>query len=477
METGNGTALKPGKRSLSRRKERSESNHVPEGNGEGFSGRRQLSLASIGGQVRAWWSKRTQTAVSPTMSPQGLSTVRTDLRSWSTAIPQGLTTVERAHYETLIKVVKDRAAKGVKTPRVVVITDLAKDYDDLAAMIVLKELHRLGVIELLGFVANLMPAVRRARFGRGALDLLDLPLVPIAVGTSGFPDSANKKHQPMDYEFDCDFMDERPVEEGSGKKLLEKLCLQAVETNRKLTLVLISSLEDIFKFSEEYPELLRNAVSNVVLQGGYSVSPEGNLDPDEAAANNRYDRNAAKKFHTFIQESNIPSAVYTKVAAFATPLTTELFNELAETKHPLGVHLRKVQVSQDLTFYSYTTKPPAERFAPFMDQPWFLKNKTSWFDREHPPGTPYPEGDEVVPYLDKVVVYDALAALGSAGDDALDELKVLTSGKEEPKSIHRVVGFAGPPEDLGIHPEQMATVLSALMKGSLLTSKWVRTVK
>jgi inosine-uridine nucleoside N-ribohydrolase len=420
---------------------------------------RQYSFPAWFDRMRLRWSTRSQ-------------------RPTRTMIPQGLSEKEISHYETLINVVKARPGPDIKKPkeqpRVVVITDLAKDYDDLAAMVVLKELHRLGVVKLLGFIANLMPAEKRTQFGRGALDSLGLESIPIAQGTSGFPEKARKKHDELAYEFDCDFMatDERIDREfkGNGEDLLHQLCEEAVKTKQELTLVLISSLEDIYTFSSMYPDLLKTAVSKIVLQGGYTVSPNGKLEPDESANNNRYDMEAAKYFHTFMQDNKIPSTVYTKVAAFATPLTSKLFAEMAETNHPLGKHLRKVQVEQDLSFYKTASNPDPElRFAPFMDQEWFLKNKTSWFDSEPPKSTAYPEEQEVIPWLTKVIVYDALAALGASGLDALRALRVLTHNDTEPHSIHQIVGFAGPPSDPGVDSDQMCSVLSALLKGSLLS--------
>ncbi|KAG0647211.1 hypothetical protein D0Z07_7192 [Hyphodiscus hymeniophilus] len=390
-------------------------------------------------------------------------------------IPPGLSEMERSHYETLINFVAINNKR--KVPRVVVITDLAKDYDDLAAMIVLKELHRLGVVQLLGFIANLMPAEERTRFGRGALDSLGLERIPIAAGTSGFPRSARKKHNVLQYEFDCEFMaTDARVKQAcgeSGEDLLRALCNEAAtDSEKKLTLVLISSLEDIYTFSQKEPDLLRKAVSNIVLQGGYTISKDGKLEPDEAANNNRYDFDAARYFHTFMDQNEIPSTVYTKVAAFATPLTSALFAEMAETNHPLGRHLRKVQVAQDLSFYKKSCEPePGDRFAPFMDREWFLKNKTDWFEAQKRKAdqepAPPPEGDEVIPYLTKVIVYDALAAVGASGADALEALKVLTQTNTAPR--HQIVGVAGPPEDPGVDPEQMGTLLSALLKGSLLS--------
>jgi inosine-uridine nucleoside N-ribohydrolase len=385
-------------------------------------------------------------------------------------IPHDLCPSEKLQYDTLIKVVESRNRRGVKPPQVVMITDIAKDYDDLAALILLKELDRLNVLSLLGLVTNVVPANRRTRFGRGALDLLDLSHIPIASGSSGVGGSTEKRYNVLDYEFDCTFMadEEDPrIYQKSGNDLLHQLCLNAVETGTKLTLLLLSSLEDIHEFARDYPSLLKNAVSDIILQGGYSISSEDVLTPDMNAVNNRYKPDAAVSFHTYMQKSHIPSTVYTKIAAYNTPLTSEFFLHLANTGHPLGEHLRKVQVTQDLAFYNTaSSENPEERYAPFMDQAWFLRTRTNWFDKERSREESYPKGEEVIPHLTKVIVYDALAALGCSGQDTLDALGVLKLDSSQLQAVHRVVGSAEP----GIYPERMASVLATLMKGSLLTS-------
>jgi hypothetical protein len=383
------------------------------------------------------------------------------------ALPEGLGQEERAMYKALLRVVKGRHDNNREAPHVVVITDLAKDYDDLVAMVTLAELHRLGVVRLLGFIANLAPARKRALFGRGALDLLRLPQIPIAFGTKG----SENYHAELAHEFDCTFLAPEDTHLESGEKLLHQLCSEAVKTEQKLTFLLISSLQDISEFSQRNPELFKNATSNIVLQGGYNVLADGTLQPDMAAANNRFDQASAIEFYKFMQESQIPLVVYTKVAAFATPLTSKLFAELEATGHPLGKHLRRVQVTQDLAFYRQaSSEDPTERFAPFMDQKWFLKNRTSWFDSPHDPHDPLPIGEEVIPYLTKALVYDALAALGTSGPDTLRELGVLkpTSTTRHEASVHEIVGSQSDP---GIDPLQMAKALTALLKGSLLASQ------
>jgi hypothetical protein len=84
----------------------------------------------------------------------------------------------------------------------VVITDLAKDYGDLAAMVVLKELHRLGFVRLEAFIANLEPSRKCAIYGRLNLDSIGLQDVPIGVGTK----ASTEKHEEYKYEFDSPLM-------------------------------------------------------------------------------------------------------------------------------------------------------------------------------------------------------------------------------------------------------------------------------
>ena len=252
--------------------------------------------------------------------------------------------------------------------------------------------------------------------------------------------------------------------EGAGENLLKRLFRETVALGEQITLLLISSLQDIDILSKNDPDLMKKAVSNIILQGGYTSSGE-NLKPDLTAANNRFHEEAAITFHTFISVSQIEATVYTKAAAFEAPLSSAVFAELGETEHLVGEHLRAVQVQQDLAFYKKASSDdPEARYASFMDQRWFLLNKTAWFQTEHPLGTPYPEGEEVIPYLTRITVYDALAALGTAGKDTLDALQVLNESEVAGTTTHRIVGT-------GICQQQMILTISALLRCGIKTSK------
>lgn len=155
--------------------------------------------------------------------PYGLDVTKLAMEG-STLIPQGLSPSESGVYEKLIQVAQQRKERR-KSPRpVVVITDLGEDYDDLTALTVLKELHRLGLIQLRAVVANLVPADKRARLARAVLDSLRLQDVAVARGTRGSLD----EHGVSEYEFSWgEFVSAVDVDvdvpELDGKDLLRKV--------------------------------------------------------------------------------------------------------------------------------------------------------------------------------------------------------------------------------------------------------------
>ena len=378
-------------------------------------------------------------------------------------IPKGLSTSETGIYLSLVKVADEFARRGLKPPPLVVITDAGKDYDDLAALTLLKELHRLKLVEVRAVVTNLMPTEKRVRFVRGALNELGLHQVPVAQGTCG----SLEEHEELDYEFDTDFM--APVDSPApedGQELLRRTYASAKETGEKLHVVCLSSLQDIQQFANTCPDLFVMCTDEVYMQGGNWISPQGKFEPDGKAANNRFNLPAAADFHTSLQEKRVSSHTYTKDASFAVPLTSELFAELEATGNPIGAHLRRAQVEQDLTFYERSCESdPGKRFAPYMDQSWFLQHKTNWPKQTHDKETTLPVGKEVVPYLTKLVLYDVLAALGSAGNEVVDALEIF---RERDRIVQDCDTHFWILEGRDIVPERLAVAISSLMKGSLL---------
>lgn len=363
-------------------------------------------------------------------------------------IPGTLSTDEQDVYLTILKAVEKR--KGVPAPRIVVITDLAKDFDDLLAMIVLKELHRLGAIELLAFVANLEPAVDRARLGRGALNELGLRNIPIGIGTSGL--GPNHKHQMHEYEFAGSETFIAETAEGllDGQALLLETFQRAKEQGYKITLLTLSSLMDIAKFMKDHRELLADRLERCVLQGGYIITENKELVPDMAATNNNFSPEDAQDFHKFLFEYKVPTTCFTKVATFATPIYQNLLTEMAKTKLAVGMYLKSVQLGQDMYFWECASGPRENRFRDFMDKEWFLHNKTTWYSEDRLTNYPHaaePVGAGIEKWLDKLTAYDCLAAVGTAQDvlEALNVVKPLEKRKDAIHDIHQTVGVLPKP--------------------------------
>lgn len=400
-------------------------------------------------------------------------------------IPNELTGEECSVYEAILEVVEERKSLSgdnkQRIPHIVIVTDLAKDYDDLLAMMVLKELHRLGVVHIEGFVANLMPSDKRALFGRGALDSLDYPDIPVAVGTIG---DSKRMLDPHTHEFDNTdrFMASEATKNTlpDGQELMREIFTRAVAEGFGITILTISSLMDLAQFAENHGELLRNGLSNVVLQGGYRIM-NGKLTADFAAQNNKFDEEGSQAFHDYMQDNRIPSTSWTKVAAQAVPIYNTLFEYLERTDHPLGPYLRNVQVKQDLAFYNRACSD--NPYAPYMTQDWYVKTKSTWFAAGHEPDEPYPLGEDMIPYFTKVVAYDALAAVGSAGEDVLEKfgiIRPIVKRKDVDDPTHRLVGIPavqetadqpGLPEEHNFDAHKMGLVITALLKGSILAVK------
>jgi hypothetical protein len=118
-----------------------------------------------------------------------------------------------------------------------------------------------------------------------------------------------------------------------------------------------------------------------------------------------------------------------------------------------------------------------------------LHNLSSFYEK-HPPGKrtsekgillpedgtifPDPNTDEIILYLTKGLMYDALAALGTSGSNLVDTLGVLdTESITNQTSIHKVIGIPKQddlPANPNIHPERIAFVISIILKGGLYDS-------
>lgn len=286
--------------------------------------------------------------------------------------------------------------------KAVVITDFAGDYHGIAAMIVLREFHRLKLIQLIGVIVNLRPSHQRAAFGRGILDALDLHQIPIAPGTDG---------TDQEVAFSGDSSITGTPDFQHGHDLLGSIISKC--NGKEIHLICLSSMQDIVEFMTENKVSVSMSLASVHMQGG-GFMRDGLLVPDESAANNRFNLKAAETWLQFLHDHRICSYSYPEIPA-SSVLPTQVFEDMAATEHRIGVYLRDVQMKQEYAL--------------------------------------------ILPFLN-AIVYDVLPALGSAGEDVTNALKIFT-----PSSGHIIVGQSK--EKIGVNSEQLKITISALMKGGL----------
>merc|ERR1719253_848018 len=252
------------------------------------------------------------------------------------------------------KIRKERAAQEksdgpgdlIEGTRVIVMSDDGKDLDDELAKVMMSSLMRRGSVTPLGFVANLAPALQRARLAKGTLNELGFDNVPVAVGSEMMKDGGIKSGKA--YEFDVPYM--------ADTEMLEQctsvdMCSQALEIcpDGSVVIVLLSGLTDAWALLEAQPDLFKLKVARVVAMAGIEVDGEevkkdanGFMVPDQSQ-NNTFDWESSTKLFEDLQRRGIPTTVVSRWAAYAAKLPLSIYDRMAKTCHPVGVRLHRAQ--------------------------------------------------------------------------------------------------------------------------------------
>ena len=230
-------------------------------------------------------------------------------------IPKGLSSLfECRVYNELIRLAKERKLHDAQPRPIVVITDVGKDYSNVAALFVLKELHRLGLVELRAVVANLLPADKKARgFARAALPSLGVPHVPVACGTHAMEDHVQATRHGLEFIGD-DFLAARDVPDlQDGQDLLLKVYENAKDKGEKVYLLCLSSLQDIVQFSASHPSLVAECTAEVHMMVGDELEQQPQLFTSNP------NNSSVPSIEMF---RKLPIHTYKKVDAFHPPYTS-----------------------------------------------------------------------------------------------------------------------------------------------------------
>lgn len=284
--------------------------------------------------------------------------------------------------------------------------DFGKDLDDEIAALVAAYLVREGLIDLRGTVANLHPAVERARLARGTYLAVGLD-VPVAVGT----DCQWVDREDDPYQFAAPYLAPAASLTLNGESLFLSEARSAPD--HSLHLVLMSGFTDAAGWLYDHPDLFRQKVASVTMMSGVS-SPEARLRPDRTA-NNDFDFPAAAWLYACLHKDGIPTTVLTRDAAYAAAVPRSFYDDLAASGHPVAQRLVAVQHRTMTQFWKQCNLPKDD---PERQLPWGpLDNPrtASWFLRTFCDGQGEDVGSEgdIWPYVQRFCQYDALTVLAA----------------------------------------------------------------
>lgn len=239
-------------------------------------------------------------------------------------------------------------AVPVATNPMVIVTDAGRSLEDELTLILLRAFAERGLVQPQAVIANVSPALARARLTRGTLDTLGLYNVPVGVGTDGGTGTKGEDTWSASAE---QYVPREQSQSAkaliSGRRLLHRTFVRARANS--LTLLLLSSTKDAALFFRDNTELFRSKIKTVVFSGGARMPRRrvgvdaALIEPDESSLNVAIDVTSAQFLFQRLQEMGVPLIVLGQGAARAAPTPRNVFDQLAELGSPIGWRLRSSQ--------------------------------------------------------------------------------------------------------------------------------------
>lgn len=346
--------------------------------------------------------------------------------------------------------------------KTLVLTDIGRDQDDMAALVVGSDLTRNhGVLKIEGVIATLTPAVKRTQLAGYTLKEVGLKSVPVGVG-SDLPSLAKEDVHPYEFE---GLPPDLPTQYDTASTVFERVLQDAKDSS--LTSLNIAAFTDLSHYLDSSPraqELFKRKVERAVIMGGVktengqvALNDKGFMVPDDSA-NYEFDRDAAAHAFDFFQTSKIPMTLVSRHAVYEVPLSRETLDQLAATGRPIGIWLRENYKEGFKSFWdrlTLTTDNPKRALPARCNRDWFSSMfcegkqiQGDRFDWQH---------------IKKIYPYDAVAMLAcppSYRKRFFDPTTVVINDTH-----HDIIGLSR--EKRGIKKSQ-AQELQALLKNSLI---------
>ncbi|KAM3067013.1 hypothetical protein ACMFMG_011795 [Clarireedia jacksonii] len=320
--------------------------------------------------------------------------------TYNTADPQQYTNTFPTVPISATTIVQELKNSGRKPAKIIIFTDVGRDIDDAALLVILAYLHKIKVVEVVLVVANVKPTESRAKAAKFIFEKMGAPDVPVAVGSDG-TDENIKLH---DYEF-------KGIDEPQGTILNgETTIVEKLKAMKMKKEQFITSLRDLSELIKQHESLVETTVSKFFFQGAWKTDHEyvETLAPDMQATNNKYDHNATTHVYDWLRRGNISTYTATRFSAVKATIDSQVFCEAADRGHVVAQYIYKAFGEQERKFYEDAIKPPEKRFMPRMDLGWFTNRHPRW-RKAH--GDALPETFEDIQPFSQMTLYDVVAGL------------------------------------------------------------------
>ncbi len=289
----------------------------------------------------------------------------------------------------------------------IVMGEYGTDPDEILSLILATRLCNLNYLDLTAVVGNHHPAKARAMQAKATLRDLGFGHVPVGMGEAGFSASG------PGHETDPRFLSV-PTQIQHGRDML-RWTLEQAEDN-SVVLVLNSGFTDAVWLWLDRPDLFLQKIQRVIIMGGVEtqgnqprLSSEGHLVPSlgrGGAANNCFDPGATLHLFDALQRHGVPMVITIRHAAYQAKLPFRLFQDLADTGHPIGVKLNERQNASINGLWHKVNAPAGSEVRGTLP----VDRNVTWFastfcDGELPPIS---AAEDVTPYIRWITLYDPL---------------------------------------------------------------------
>ena len=287
---------------------------------------------------------------------------------------------------------------------VIIIGDFLKDLDDEHSLLLAAKLHRDGLINLKCVIANLKPALLRARGAKGTLKLLGLRDIPVGVGRAVY------EQEIYPYEDDIPYLADSFEVISDGAVLLKQTLRHAQD--KSLTLVLQSGFTDATALFSSSSSLCAKKIAQVVIMGGVEAGSEkikldhrGFMIPNNAN-NNVFDWDATLQLYNKLQNIAIPTVITTREAAYACKFPLSMNKMMADTGNPIGSCLKSRQESVLHYMWKAACSPAGSQTRGTIP----IDRDRDWFIRVYCDGLgPFADEDkDIRPFLKTFNLYDPI---------------------------------------------------------------------